>query len=117
MSSLAAFRGFPGAPAYCASKAFVRVWGEALRPELAAHGVALSVICPGFIATPMTTVNKFPMPFLMSAERAARIIVRGLARNRARIAFPWLLYAGVRLVAVLPPGLTDVVMARLPKKG
>ncbi len=117
MSSLAAFRGFPGAPAYCASKAFVRVWGEALRPELAAHGVALSVICPGFIATPMTAVNKFRMPLLMSAERAARIIVRGLARNRARIAFPWLLYAGARLGAVLPPGLTDLVMARLPKKG
>jgi len=116
MSSLASFRGFPGAPAYCASKAFVRVWGEALRGELASHGVGVSVICPGFVESHMTAVNTFKMPLLMPAERAAAIIVRGLARNRARIAFPWRLYAAVRLVAALPPSLIDRLMARLPKK-
>jgi short-subunit dehydrogenase len=116
MSSLASFRGFPGAPAYCASKAAVRIWGEALRGEHSGHGVGVSVICPGYVETPMTAVNKFPMPFLMSPERAAGIIVRGLARNKARIAFPWPMYTLVRLIAALPPVLIDPLMARLPKK-
>jgi short-subunit dehydrogenase len=116
MASLAAFHGFPGAPAYCASKAAVRVWGEALRGEYAAKGVGVSVICPGYVKTPMTDANDFPMPFLMSPERAASIIMRGLARNKARIAFPWPMYAAIRLIAALPPGLTDPLFARLPKK-
>lgn len=116
MSSLAAFRGFPGAPAYCASKAAVRIWGEALRGELAATGVRLTVICPGYVESPMTAANDFPMPFLMSAERAARIIRRGLRRNRARVAFPWPTYAAAWLIGLLPPGLTDPLLARLPKK-
>lgn len=116
MSSLASFRGFPGAPAYCASKAFVRVWGEALRGEMASYGVGVSVICPGFVDSPMTAANKFKMPLLMPAERAAAIIVRGLARNRARIAFPWRLYAAVRFIAALPPLVMDPLLARLPRK-
>ncbi|MGH6939981.1 SDR family NAD(P)-dependent oxidoreductase [Hypericibacter sp.] len=117
MSSLAAFRGFPGAPAYCASKAAIRVWGEGLRGEYRAKGVAITVICPGYVESPMTAVNDFPMPFLMNAERAARIIRRGLARNRARIAFPLPMYFGAWLLGVLSPGLTDPLLARLPKKG
>jgi short-subunit dehydrogenase len=116
MASLAAFRGFPGSPTYCASKAMVRIWGEALRPELAPSGVEVSVICPGFVASRMTAINKFRMPLLMSAERAAAIIKNGLARNKARIAFPWRLYALVRLLAALPPALIDPILARLPRK-
>ena len=116
MSSLASFRGFPGAPAYCASKAAVRVWGESLRGSLHGDGVSVSVICPGYVRTPMTDVNDFPMPFLMDAEKAARIIRRGLAKNKARIAFPWPLYAVVQLLAAAPPGLLDPLMRRLPKK-
>jgi len=116
MASLAAFRGFPGAPAYCASKAAVRVWGEALRGHLHGSGIAVSVICPGYVRSPMTAVNEFPMPLLMDAERAARIIRRGLERDRARIAFPWRLYAAVRLLSALPPGLTDPLLRRLPEK-
>jgi short-subunit dehydrogenase len=116
MSSLAAFRGFPGAPAYCASKAAVRIWGEALRGHLHGDGIGVSVICPGYIATPMTAVNHFSMPLLMDADRAAWIIQRGLARDKARIAFPWPMYALVRLISALPPGLTDLLLRRLPKK-
>ena len=116
MSSLAGFRGFPGAPAYCASKAAVRVWGEALRGDLHADGVRLSVICPGYIESRMTAGNRFPMPLLMESTRAARIIKRGLARNKARIAFPWPIYAVVWLMALLPPALTDRGLRRLPKK-
>ena len=116
MSSLASFRGFPGAPAYCASKAAVRVYGEALRGPLARRGIAVSVICPGFVRTPMTAANKFPMPFLIEADRAAAIIRRGLARRRARIAFPRRLYAIAWLLAALPPGVTDRWLAALPEK-
>jgi len=86
MSSLAGFYGLPSAPAYCASKAAVRVWGEALRGRLGRHGVAVSVICPGFVRTPMTAGNRFPMPLITTPERAAAIIGRGLVRRRARIA-------------------------------
>lgn len=116
MSSLAAFRGFPGAPAYCASKAAVRVWGEALRGMLLREGIAVSVICPGYVRSRMTARNDFPMPFLMDAERAAGIIKRGLAANRARIVFPRRLYALVWLLALLPPAWTDPLMIRLPEK-
>ena len=116
MSSLAAFRGFPGAPAYCASKAAVRSYGESLRGSLAADGIEVSVICPGFIRTPMTAVNPFKMPFLMDAYRAARIIKRGLARNRARIAFPFPTYFAAWLTGALAPSLTDPWLNRAPKK-
>ena len=116
MSSLAAFRGFPGAPAYCASKAAIRVWGEGLRGELMAEGIGVSVICPGFVETGMSAVNRFPMPFLMNAERAAAIIKRRLARDAARISFPWPLAVAIWLIAALPPGLTDRALARLPRK-
>jgi len=116
MSSLASFRGFSGAPAYCASKAALRVWGEGQGVWLHERGVRLSVICPGFIRTPMSDGNPYHMPFLMEADRAARIIVRGLARNRARIAFPWQSYWLAQMLAVLPVALVDLLMRRLPNK-
>jgi short-subunit dehydrogenase len=116
MASLAAFRGFPGAPAYCASKASVRIWGEALRGWLAADGLAVSVICPGFIETPLTEGNPYPMPFMLSANRAAKLIVRGLAKNKARIAFPWPVYLAANATAFLPPSWTDPWFRGLPRK-
>jgi short-subunit dehydrogenase len=116
VSSLAGFRGFPGAPSYCASKAAVKVWGEALRGELYRHGIEVTVICPGYIRTRMTEGNTFPMPLLMDADRAIRIIRRGLERNHARIAFPWLLQFMVRIIAALPPAWTDPLFRKLPKK-
>lgn len=116
MSSLAGFRGFPGAPAYCASKAAVRVWGEALRGMVRRDGIGVSVICPGYVRSPMTDRNDFPMPFLMSAERAPGIIRRELTADRARIVFPRRLFAAVWLLALLPPAWTDPLLARLPEK-
>ncbi|MGF1623576.1 MAG: SDR family NAD(P)-dependent oxidoreductase [Alphaproteobacteria bacterium] len=117
ISSLAGFRGFPGAPAYCASKAAVKAYGEALRIDLKPEGVALSVVCPGFVATPMTAVNRFPMPGLVQPDRAAAIIARGLRRNRARIAFPWPNTFASWLAAALPCAFADMLLARLPTKG
>ncbi len=116
MSSLAAFRGFPGAPAYCASKAAVRVWGEALRGMVAGDGLTVSVICPGYVKSPMTAVNDFPMPFLMDSAKAARIIERGLAAGKGRIVFPRRLFAVVWLLSLLPPSWTDPLLTRLPEK-
>lgn len=117
MSSLASFRGMPGAPAYCASKAAVRVWGEGLRGQLAKDGISLSVICPGFVVTRMTDANDFPMPFLMKADRAAAIMARGLAANQSRISYPWRLAAMAWLGAALPDRLMDWVARQLPAKG
>lgn len=117
VSSMAAFRGFPGAPAYCASKAAVKVWGESLRGWLGAEGVRVSVICPGFVESRITAANDFPMPFFMSSNKAARIIRRGLARNRGRIAFPWPTYLASWLAGALPDAFVETIARRLPAKG
>lgn len=116
MSSLAGFRGLPNAPAYCASKAAVRVYGDGLRGRLGRDGIGVSVICPGFIATPLTAENPFPMPFLMSAEQAAERIVCGLERGQAQIAFPRRLYWSILLGSLLPTGLTDPIYLRFGLK-
>ncbi len=116
MSSLAAFRGYPGAPAYCASKAAVRSYGESLRLDLRGAGIEVSVICPGFVRSRITDRNRFPMPFLMDADRAASIIRRGLERNRGRIAFPLPTYLMAWIVAMLPSALADALLAHTPAK-
>jgi NADP-dependent 3-hydroxy acid dehydrogenase YdfG len=116
MASLAGHRGFPGAPAYCGSKAAVKVWGEGLRGDMAPAGVGVSVIMPGFVTTPMTAVNNFPMPFLMPAGRAAEIIKAGLAANRARIAFPWPMAMLAWAIGSLSPALSEPLLRRAPKK-
>ncbi len=116
MSSLAGFVPASSAPAYCASKAAVRVYGESLRQAYAAQAIQVSTICPGYIRTPMTDVNDFPMPLLMEVDAAARRIRDGLANNRARIAFPWPLYAAARLYARLPDWATRALHHRLPAK-
>lgn len=115
-ASLASFVGLPGAAVYCASKAANRVYGEALRPMLRPFGIGVSVICPGFVVSRITAENPFPMPFLMEADRAARRIRIGLARNKARIAFPWPLVAVLWLLRVLPAGLVDRLMDLAPRK-
>ncbi len=116
VSSLAGFRGFPGAPAYSASKAAVKAWGEALTPLLAPDGIAVSVVCPGFVTTAMTARNDFRMPFLMSVEAAAARIRDGLARGRPRIAFPWPMHMAAWLLAALPPAWSDRLLAKAPAK-
>lgn len=116
IGSLAGLRGLPSSPAYSASKAAIRTWGEGLRGWLGPHGVEVSVVCPGFIKTPMTDVNPYRMPFMMEADKAAQIIARGLARNKSRIAFPLALYLPLLLMNLLPVAITDRIFARLPSK-
>jgi short-subunit dehydrogenase len=110
VSSLAGFVGLPYSASYNASKAAVRVWGESIRYVLKRTGVGVSVICPGFVVSGITAGAPFPMPFLMSAERAASIIRRGLARNKPRIAFPFGTKAAVWLATVLPASWTARVL-------
>ncbi|CAN5711017.1 SDR family NAD(P)-dependent oxidoreductase [soil metagenome] len=102
VSSLAGFVGLPYAASYNASKAAIRVWGESLRYVLKKNGIGVSVICPGFVVSRLTTSAPFPMPFMMTSTQASAIIRDGLARNRPRIAFPIGTKAAVWLGTVLP---------------
>jgi NADP-dependent 3-hydroxy acid dehydrogenase YdfG len=116
VSSLAGFRGLPGSAAYSASKAAVRVLGEGWRGDYLKDGINISIIAPGYVVSPMTARNRHPMPFLMSGERAAAIIARGLATGRARIGFPRPMLWGVLLLTVLSPNFADRWIFRLPQR-
>jgi short-subunit dehydrogenase len=117
ISSLAGFRGSPGAPAYSASKGAVKLYGEALRGSLADAGVKVNVVCPGFVRTRMTQANDFPMPFLMDREQAVQIIARGLSANKGRIAFPLPTHFVAWFGSVLPDIIAEWIYKRLPAKG
>ncbi|MDJ0750980.1 MAG: SDR family NAD(P)-dependent oxidoreductase [Woeseiaceae bacterium] len=106
ISSVSAYFGLPLTPSYCASKAGMKAYGEALRGWLAPQGIAVSVVMPGFVSSAMS--DQFPArkPFIVSPERAATLIRRGLEGNRARIAFPWMLRVGMWWLALLPPDLS-----------
>ncbi len=112
VSSIAAYKGLPGESAYCASKAAVNTYLEGLRIQVRDRGIAVTTICPGFIKTPMTEVNNFKMPWLMTAERAARKIARALRRRRKVYNFPW----QMSLLMTLTRWLPDWVLARGMKK-
>lgn len=120
ISSVAAYRGLPGSAVYCASKAALTTFLESMRPELAKKGVAVTVVAPGFMNTPMTEKNPFPMPLIMTPEKAARIIANGLERGKREIAFPWSTATLMRVVQVLPAALLDFVFGRfapeMPKR-
>lgn len=106
ISSLAAWYGLPVTPAYSASKAAIKNYGEALRAPLAADGIEVSVILPGFVSSAMSRTVPGPKPFLMTADRAAQLIIKGLAKKQARISFPFPLNLGCWLLAVLPSALS-----------
>lgn len=111
MGSIGALRGLPSCPAYSASKAGLHAYAESLRPTLAAQGVAISIIAPGFVDTALNRDIVCPKPLMMSADRAAEIIRRRLERGDAVIAFPRLLSFGLRLTRLLPRRLTDLAFA------
>ncbi|MBN8438546.1 MAG: SDR family NAD(P)-dependent oxidoreductase [Candidatus Accumulibacter sp.] len=113
ISSLAAFYGLPVAPSYCASKAAIKVYGEAMRGWLAAEGIRINVVMPGYVESSMCRAMPGPKPFLWSAERAARYIRRGLERNRARISFPFPLNLGTWFLSVLPPTVSERILRLL----
>lgn len=106
ISSLAAYFGIPVTPAYCASKAGLKAYGEALRGWLEPEGIKINVVMPGYVKSPMCDNMPGPKPFLLSAERAAKIIYKGLDRDKARISFPFPLNWGTWWLAVLPASIS-----------
>jgi len=116
ISSVAGFRGLPGAGAYSASKAAAIAWLEALRVELVGSGVSVVTICPGYIDTPMTRVNRYRMPFLLPADEAARRIARAIAARRRLAVIPWQMAIVSVLLRAAPPWLYDRFAARAPRK-
>lgn len=117
VSSLASYVGLAGAAAYSASKAAVRVYGEALRVELSDYHIQVSVICPGFVTSRITDQNDFTMPYLMPAEQAAFHIAKGLQRNKPRITFPWQMRGMTWILRSLPSPLLMALLEKLPRKG
>ncbi len=107
VSSLAAFKGLPGESGYCASKAGVNAYMEGLRIHLREHGVRVTIACPGFVATPMTAVVNEPMPFLMSAGRAADHILWAIRKRRKVYRFPRPMSLLMRLISLMPDWIVD----------
>lgn len=116
VSSIAGYHGLPTCPSYSASKACVKAWGEALRIRCKKERIKVSVICPGFVRSGITDQNTCPMPFFMEADVAAKIIAKGIAKNKGLIAFPWPLRFAAWLVSILPNKISDLIYGRLPDK-
>ncbi len=113
IGSIAGYRGMPGSAPYAPTKAALINLAESLYPSLRQLGITVSIINPGFIATPMTEKNKFKMPFLMQADEAAGRIVRGLDRRKYEIAFPWPMVYLLKSFRLLPNRLFFFLAARL----
>ena len=116
IASVAGLRRLPGNGAYSASKAAAINWLEALRVELRGSGVRVVTVCPGYIETPMTAVNRFPMPFLMSAEDAARHTARAIESGGALVIFPWQMCLVFAFLRRAPAWMFDRIFARAPRK-
>ncbi|MES1950037.1 short-chain dehydrogenase/reductase SDR [Salinisphaera sp. S4-8] len=114
-ASVAGFRGLPGGAPYSASKAAMIALAEGLKLDLDSHGIAVSVITPGFVRTPMTEKNRFPMPFMVDADEAARRIRRGLAAKRFEITFPRRLSYILKLMQRLPYALYFPIIRRVAR--
>ncbi|WP_243057222.1 SDR family oxidoreductase [Nocardioides sp. SR21] len=102
IASVAGYRGLPGAEAYGATKAAQINLLEGLRAALSKHGVRVTTVCPGFVRTPMTDTNEFPMPFMIEADQAARAIADGLEKHRTEIVFPLPMAVTMKLARLVP---------------
>ncbi|THF64102.1 SDR family oxidoreductase [Pseudothauera nasutitermitis] len=116
IASVAGIRGLPGAGAYCASKAGTISYLESLRVELHGSGVRVVTVAPGYIATPMTAVNPYPMPFLLPADEAARRVAAAVDAGRRWVVVPWQMGIVARLLRLLPRVLFDTLFARAGRK-
>ncbi|HIJ62633.1 MAG TPA: SDR family NAD(P)-dependent oxidoreductase [Rhodospirillaceae bacterium] len=113
VASVAGYRGLPTAAGYSASKAAVIALAESLKTDLEGSGLRVNLVNPGFVDTPLTRQNSFPMPDLISAEAAAATILRGLAGRRFEIAFPARFAAVMKLLRLLPDRAFFAVMNKV----
>ncbi|MEY2801675.1 MAG: hypothetical protein RL513_1260 [Pseudomonadota bacterium] len=116
IASVAGIRGMPGHGAYCASKAAVISYCESLRGELRPQGVKVVTISPGYIATPLTSRNRYPMPFLMAPADFADRAVRAIAAGVPHRVIPWPMAVIAMLLRVLPASWLDRLLAGRPRK-
>ena len=116
IASVAGYRGLPGAEAYCASKAAAISYLESLRVRLSTSGIRVLTISPGYIDTPLTRGNPYPMPFLLTAQAAAEKMVRAIDSGSSYTVLPWQMAILARLLRLVPNRLYDRVLARAPHK-
>jgi len=112
VSSVAGYRGLPRAIAYSATKAALIAMSESLKFDLDRAGVMITLVNPGFVKTPLTDRNDFPMPFLMRVEDASRRIIEGLARGRFEVCFPRRFAYILKTMRILPYALYFPIVGR-----
>jgi short-subunit dehydrogenase len=116
IASVAGVRGLPGHAAYCASKAAAIACCESLRGELRPHGLQVTTIAPGYVATPLTSRNRYPMPFLMQPEDFARQALRAIEAGVSFRVIPWPMGLVARVLRLLPDALFDRLLRGRPRK-
>ncbi|HEY5762316.1 MAG TPA: SDR family oxidoreductase [Rhodocyclaceae bacterium] len=116
IASVAGIRGLPGAEAYSASKAAAISYLESLRLELRSSGVKVVTIAPGYIESPMTAVNPYPMPFILPVDVAARRFIRAIDRGTSYTVIPWQMGFVAKALRLMPNWLYDRLFARAPRK-
>ena len=116
VASVAGIRGLPGHAAYCASKAAQIAYGESLRGEMRGSGVHVVTLCPGYVDTPLTRENRYPMPFLMPAAAFARRARRAIDAKKTLAVIPWQMALVARLLRMLPNWVFDWALAGQPRK-
>ena len=116
ISSVASYRGLPGGSAYSASKAAANSYLESLRVEMYGSGVSVITVCPGYIVTPMTANNPFPMPFIMTAETTAKKIVHIIKHKKLYSVIPWQMAIVARILKLLPDFIYDRLFSIMPRK-
>lgn len=116
ISSMSSFVGMASCPAYSASKTCILHYGEGLRGYLKKYNVGVSIVCPGFIKTPLTDKNQFIMPMIMEPQKASKKIIAGISKNKGLIVFPFIMYFILKLARLLPFSWCNYIFSKLPKK-
>lgn len=116
IASVAGIRGLPGHAAYCSSKAATISYCESLRGELRDANVKVVTIAPGYVETPLTRRNRYPMPFLMKAEAFAERAYRTIAAGASYRVIPWQMAIVAKLLRLLPNAVFDLALAGRPRK-
>jgi short-subunit dehydrogenase len=116
IASVAGIRGLPGSGAYSASKAAAITYLESLRVEMQLHNISVTTIAPGYIRTPMTNINTYPMPFLMDVDVFAKKAVTAIGKQKRFTVIPWQMGVIARLMRLLPACVWDFIMKKAPQK-